>query len=326
MESEEVAKIYSDLYDSAFREFNGFLVNVYYERDIEILEKHADEAAEEFYKQQSEEKSKYQNRGHQKDFGHKKHFRDDVSTKSDTSKNQLAGFHTGGPIRYYNKKKNEGPDEVAHDTESTHKEEQKVEDAKDKQEIAKQAKIDEKNDIVEQKAETKTSTKDEIVKDLKEEKKELKSDSKKDTAKEVPKEVPLVRRDTDNEFEITIGNEKSGWDVLTNKVDVVNLEEDKVSKDEKQPEVILNPRHHKESSGLTRAPWGDRYRNNNLKAIEKHIQSKLIILKNCKSWKTLLIIFNVGNKEDNSNIETKSKTNYEKNSERKYDQYSSRAP
>ena len=63
-----------------------------------------------------------------------------------------------------------------------------------------------------------------------------------------------------------------------------------------------------------------------MKAIEKHIQSKLKISKNCKSWKTLLIIFNVGNKEDNSNIETKSKTNYEKNSERKYDQYSSRAP
>lgn len=68
-------------------------------------------------------------------------------------------------------------------------------------------------------------------------------------------------------------------EVLVNQVDVSNLEEDKVSKDSRQQEHGLKPRHHGGRGGMTRTPWGDRYNKNNLKVIEKHIQSNTLLIK-----------------------------------------------
>lgn len=93
-DSEKVAKIYSALYDNAFKEFKEFRANVYYERDTQVLEQYADIEAEEYYKNQSEQNYEYQDKGyHKKNHDHKNHFRDDVSTKKQAPENHLAGFN-----------------------------------------------------------------------------------------------------------------------------------------------------------------------------------------------------------------------------------------
>jgi hypothetical protein len=55
-DTEECVKIYSDLFDKLFSKVRGYRSNVYYQRDIQVLEAYADEEAENFYKNQSQQK------------------------------------------------------------------------------------------------------------------------------------------------------------------------------------------------------------------------------------------------------------------------------
>ena len=101
-DSQTAVQVYSNLYDRAAKLFPGYIVNVYYERDRAILEKHADEAAEEYYKEQNEKKGKFDKQKYNKDYHHDKKYEDEHYDASSA----LAGFHTGsGPHKYFNKRK-----------------------------------------------------------------------------------------------------------------------------------------------------------------------------------------------------------------------------
>ena len=230
-DSEKAAKVYAALYDNAYKEFNGFSVNIYYERDIEVLEKHADIAADEYYKQQKENETKsygkkynkgYEQRPyeHHKEF--KKHSEETTSVKNEGAQKSLAGFNTGGgPLKYFNKKKiesegqtSEDPKLESNDTSSVDVQ-NNVKDDKEFQNDEKKVEKIEKEEIVEKfekvgKTETLVDNKIEIKAEAKlTEKVEQKTEDKQQKSKDKIKEVPLVRRDTDNEFEITIGQDKS---------------------------------------------------------------------------------------------------------------------
>lgn len=55
-DSETAAEVYAKLYDNVRKEFPGYSVSCFYQKETETLEKYADEAAAEYYKQEEQKK------------------------------------------------------------------------------------------------------------------------------------------------------------------------------------------------------------------------------------------------------------------------------
>lgn len=62
-DTEEAVKIYSNLYDNLLSNLPNCRSNVYYQKDIQILERYGDIEAEKYYKQEKEQKSERQHHG-----------------------------------------------------------------------------------------------------------------------------------------------------------------------------------------------------------------------------------------------------------------------
>lgn len=108
---------------------------------------------------------------------------------------------------YFNNKKHDDTTQSERKYDTASVTEHKAEETDEKQQTAKQAKSEANKEIAEQKPEIKPSIKEPSTSSQKEEKTESKVGQKKEASKETASAVPLVRRDTDNEFEITGGEE-----------------------------------------------------------------------------------------------------------------------
>lgn len=114
--TDNAVKVYSKIYDNHERFFNGYKAHIYYQKDIEILERYADEEAEKYYQYQNKNEGRrqtgYGKGNYKKEYDNQRDNRNynkfgdnDVSSKHDddtTSQNSLSGF--GKPVpKFFNK-------------------------------------------------------------------------------------------------------------------------------------------------------------------------------------------------------------------------------
>ena len=224
--------------------FNGYKTMIYYQKDIKILERYADEEAENYYKKSEGKKdtgynkgnykrNNYNKGGYKKEFGYNKYprenrhnnkFRDnDARSKHEddaTSQHSLSGFGKAAP-KFFNKKRNE------YDTESL-------------KDVSKSNPIDDRNietdsprknaekleSIPEDSSQSKTAAihEDKISKTKEEDSIKIEPVSNKEDQAKSNENInklddPIIRRrDTDDQFEIGyVGSIKSTNDTSENK-------------------------------------------------------------------------------------------------------------
>ncbi len=202
-DSKKCVEKYTDLYDNLGQKVKGFFTKVFYQRDIEVLEKHADEAADEYYTKQKDrvkekidggynnkyekpykqreggnnyEKRKYNDRRNDKDGKWNKYDNKDRRKEEDTvSTSSLSGFGKKGPKLFFNNKKKDTDLNLIN---------------------SQSAKVGESHE------KDKDLTAETPSKPIEEVKTVAKPAAKAEKAEDKKEAPTLKRRDTDNEFEI----------------------------------------------------------------------------------------------------------------------------
>lgn len=278
-DSTKAADIYYNLYKYIFRAVRGYKSRVFYQRDIRVLEKYADEAAAKYYEEEEKKKSRPPPAQHHKEkFGYNKHrdnrehgdrrdhrdhknnrYRKDEDTKSkkeeeSASADVLPGFGSSdGPKLFFNKKKSELNTTGLKD-------------------VSKSNPVDVNEDDNKQDTTQPGKSKVDLPLEPIAEKSEKQNDSKAKTEGTNPPD--LKRRDTDNEFEIdnagpTRNPDKNESHTLVNKVDQNSSHQENEDWKKEESKVQLKGRHSQRGSlRANRSVYGAKYAQ---QTVEKHL-------------------------------------------------------
>lgn len=292
-DSEQAVKVYSNLYDKLYKRVKGYYKSkVFYQRDIETLEKYADEAAEEYYKKQQEKPT--QEKSYEKSYekGYEKRYDKDYDKGYDKGFDKGFSKHKSYDQKQGRRKDNHHTDKRRRDDETHSKKEDDVVstnslsgfgqssapkfffnknksevDTKTLKDVTKSAPADESNNHIKS-PETngqasRVPIKENDVKNENLKTKEQAEPSKSDKEIADIKDPELNRRGTDNEFEVkemgsTKSIDKNESHTLVNKVDA-KLEDDN-EENKGDSSSVIQPRHQTRGSGRgLRRPMQDHY-------------------------------------------------------------------